>query len=102
MLVHPTVDRLRALGLATMADGLTELQNNPEGAGMPHADWLGLLVDRELTARDNRRITRRLTSAKLRQAATIENVDYRTAVVSIVRSSRTSAPANGSAMPTTR
>lgn len=80
MLIHPTVDRLRALGLAAMADGLTELQNNPEAAEMPHADWLGLLVDREVTARDNRRLTRRLTSAKLRQAATIENVDYRTAV----------------------
>ncbi|MGY4592778.1 DNA replication protein DnaC [Bradyrhizobium sp. GM22.5] len=79
MLIHPTVDRLRALGLAAMADGLTELQNNPEAAEMPHADWLGLLVDREVTARDNRRLTRRLTSAKLRQAATIENVDYRTA-----------------------
>jgi DNA replication protein DnaC len=79
MLIHPTVDRLRALGLAAMADTVVELQNNPEAAGMPHADWLGLLVDREATARDNRRITRRLTSAKLRQAATIENVDYRTA-----------------------
>jgi IstB-like ATP binding protein len=45
---------------------------------MPHADWLGLLVDREFTARDNRRLTRRLTSANLRQAATIEN-GYRTA-----------------------
>ncbi|MCK1379630.1 AAA family ATPase, partial [Bradyrhizobium sp. 24] len=41
MLIHPTVDRLRALGLAAMADGLTELQNNPEAAEMPHADWLG-------------------------------------------------------------
>ena len=79
MLVHPTVDRLRALGLAAMADTFVELQNNPEAAEMPHADWLGLLVDREVTARDNRRLTRRLTSAKLRQAATIENVDYRTA-----------------------
>ena len=79
MLIHPTVDRLRALGLAAMADTFVELQNNPEAAGMPHADWLGLLVDREVTARDNRRLTRRLTSAKLRQAATIENVDYRTA-----------------------
>lgn len=79
MLIHPTVDRLRALGLAAMADTLAELQNNPEAAGMPHADWLGLLVDREVTARDNRRLTRRLTSAKLRQAAAIENVDYRTA-----------------------
>lgn len=79
MLIHPTVDRLRALGLAAMADTLTELQNNPEAAEMPHADWLGLLVDREVTARDNRRLTRRLTSAKLRQAAVIENVGYRTA-----------------------
>ena len=79
MLVHPTVDRLRALGLAAMADTFVELQNNPEAAEMPHADWLGLLVDREVTARDNRRLTRRLTSAKLRQVAAIENVDYRTA-----------------------
>src|ERR1700746_3779729 len=79
MLIHPTVDRLRALGLAAMADTLAELQNNPEAAGMPHADWLGLLVDREVTARDNRPRTRRVTSAKLRQVAAIENVDYRTA-----------------------
>jgi len=79
MLIHPTIDRLRALGLAAMADTLAELQNNSEAAGMPHADWLGLLVDREITARDNRRLTRRLTSAKLRQTATVENVDYRTA-----------------------
>nr|WP_249815537.1 ATP-binding protein [Bradyrhizobium sp. 168] len=62
-----------------MADTLVELQNIPEAAGMPHADWLGLLVDREVAARDDRRLTRRLSSAKLRQAAAIENVDYRTA-----------------------
>jgi DNA replication protein DnaC len=79
VLIHPTVERLRALGLAAMADTLIELQNNPEAADLPHPDWLGLLIDREVTARDNRRIARRLTNAKLRQAATIENVDYRTA-----------------------
>ncbi|WP_187436163.1 MULTISPECIES: hypothetical protein [Bradyrhizobium] len=32
MLIHPTVDRLRALGLAAMADTFVELQNNPEAA----------------------------------------------------------------------
>lgn len=79
VLIHPTVERLRALGLAAMADTVIELQNNPEAADMPHADWLGLLIDREVTARDNRRLARRLTNAKLRQAATIENIDYRTA-----------------------
>ena len=78
MLIHPTVERLRALGLAAMADTLVELQNNPQAAEMPHADWLGLLIDREATFRDNRRLSRRLSAAKLRQAATIENVDQRT------------------------
>jgi len=79
MLIHPTVERLRSLGLAAMADTLVEMQNNPQAAEMPHADWLGLLIDREATFRDNRRPARRLTAAKLRQTATIENIDYRTA-----------------------
>ena len=47
MLIHPTVERLRTLGLAAIADTLVELQNNPQAAEMPHADWLGLLIDRE-------------------------------------------------------
>ena len=29
MLIHPTVDRLRALGLSAMADAFIELQNIP-------------------------------------------------------------------------
>src|SRR3984893_14586063 len=70
MLIHPTVERLRSLGLAAMADTLVELQNNPEAAEMSHADWLGLLIAREATFRDNRRLARRL--------ATIENIDFRT------------------------
>ena len=69
MLIHPTVDRLRALGLAAMADTFVELQTNPEATAMPHADWLGLLVDREVTARDNRRLTRRMTEHGAAQAA---------------------------------
>ena len=35
MLIHPTVERLRLLGLTAMADTLTELQNNPQAAEMP-------------------------------------------------------------------
>ena len=73
MLIHPTVERLRCLGLAAMADALVELQNNPEAAEMPHADWLGLLIDREVTFRDNRRLSRRLTAARLRQAVPVQD-----------------------------
>ena len=78
MLTHPTVERLRALGLAAMADAFVELQNMPEAADLPREDWLGLLIDREATSRENRRLARRLRDAKLRQAAVIEDTDFRT------------------------
>lgn len=77
MLIHPTVSRLRDIGLSAMADALVEMNNNPEAASLPHADWLGLLIDREATARDDHRLQRRLQGAKLRQAAVVENVDLR-------------------------
>jgi len=38
---------------------------------------LGLMVDREMTERENRRLHSRLHKAKLRQAAVPEAVDYR-------------------------
>ena len=78
MLNHPTVKRLRGLGLAAMAEAFTELQNTPEAADLSREDWLGLLVDREATSRDNKRLTRRLRDAKLRQAAVVEDTDFRT------------------------
>ena len=59
MLIHPTVERLRTIGLHAMADALIELQDNPQAADLSHADWLGLLVDREITYRENRRLSRR-------------------------------------------
>jgi DNA replication protein DnaC len=39
---------------------------------------LGLLVDREMTERENRRLKDRLAKARLRQSAAVEDVDLRT------------------------
>ncbi|MBV9748361.1 MAG: IS21-like element helper ATPase IstB [Acetobacteraceae bacterium] len=78
MLIHPTAERLRGLGLTAMADAFAELQGAAEAASLSHEDWLGLLVDREATSRENRRLARRLREAKLRQAAVIEDTDFRT------------------------
>lgn len=78
MLNHPTVERLRGLGLTAMAEAFTELRNTPEAADLSREDWLGLLVDREATSRDDKRLARRLRGAKLRQAAVVEDTDYRT------------------------
>ena len=74
MLIHPTVERLRALGLSAMAEAFVEMQNAPDAAELTREDWLGLLVDREATSRENKRLTRRLREAKLRQAAVVEDV----------------------------
>src|SRR6201987_823346 len=77
MLIHPTAERLRALGLAAMADALVELHNAPDSAELTREDWLGLLVDREATSRENKRLARRLRQARLRQSAVVEDVDFR-------------------------
>ncbi len=77
MLIHPTIERLRALGLSAMADAFIELQNTPDAAELTREDWLGLLVDREATSRENKRLARRLREARLRQSAVVEDVDFR-------------------------
>jgi DNA replication protein DnaC len=77
VLTHPTLDQLHQLGLAGMASAFTELQADPRAAELTHAEWLALLLDREVTERRDRRLKARLRYARLRHHATIEDVDYR-------------------------
>lgn len=77
MLRHPTLDKLNALRLAGMTKALEEQLALPDIDTLSFEDRLGLMVDRELTERDNRRLTTRLRKAKLRHRAAIEDIDYR-------------------------
>jgi DNA replication protein DnaC len=77
LLTHPTTEGLFALGLTAMAEGLSDQRGNPEYEGLGFEDRLGLLVDREIIARENRRVARNLRSAKLKVQATIEDIDFR-------------------------
>ena len=77
MLTHPMLDQLGQLGLSGMAQAFAELEASDETATLTHADWLGLLVDRELTHRRDKRLAARLRYARLRQQASVEDVDYR-------------------------
>ena len=79
MLTHPTLDQLTALGLVGMAKAFAEVEASPEAGTMTHAEWLGLLLDREMTHRYDRKLVRRLRYARLRHQAAVEDVDYRTA-----------------------
>lgn len=78
MLTHPTLDLLHTLGLAGMARAFEELAASPRGAELDHAEWLALLLDRELADRQERRLKARLRYARLRHQAAVEDVDYRT------------------------
>ena len=65
MLTHPMLDQLGQLGLSGMAQAFAELEASDETATLTHADWLGLLVDRELTHRRDKRLAARLRYARL-------------------------------------
>jgi len=77
MLKHPTLDKLHALKLTGMAAALADQSATPDITDLSFEERLGLLVDREMTERDNRRMTSRLRRAKLRHAAILEDLDYR-------------------------
>jgi DNA replication protein DnaC len=77
MLTHPTLDTLNALKLTGMVKALSEQMQMPDIADLSFEERLGLLVDRELTERCERRLKTRLRQAKLRLSAQIEDIDYR-------------------------
>jgi len=78
MLNHPTYERLRELRLDGMADAFADLQARDGADDLGHAEWLGLLVDREAAHRSTKRYQSRMRAAKLRHVgAAIEDVDYR-------------------------
>ena len=77
MLIHPTLDKLRTLKYTGMAAAFTEHKTLPDIDTLSFEERFGLLVDRELTERDNRRRSNRLRRARLKHQATIEDIDYR-------------------------
>jgi len=77
LLPHPTLDQLNQLGLSGMAQAFAELEASGDAATLSHADWLGLLLDREASQRRDKRLAARLRYARLRHYAVVEDVDYR-------------------------
>lgn len=77
MLTHPTAEKLRALKLYGMAKSLEEQKASRDYDDLSFEERLGLLIDRELTEQENRRLVSRLKGARLRQQASMEDIDYR-------------------------
>lgn len=77
MLTHPTLDQMHILGLAGMAAAWRDIADQDTAGDLTREEWLGLMLDREIATRADRRLTNRLASAKLRFVdACIENIDF--------------------------
>lgn len=78
MLQNQTYDLLVKLKLNAQATAFARQLEQPETEALSFEERLSLLVDREATFRDDRRLQRLLSLAKLRQqTACIEDIDYK-------------------------
>ncbi len=79
MLQEPMMEKLLALRLHGMVEGLKTQEQDPAARDLSFLERLALLVDQQWNWRQNQALARRLTAAKLRGNACIEEIDYRTA-----------------------
>ena len=70
------IDQLKTLKLSGMAQAVSEQLERPPLQDLSFTERLALIVDREVLYRSNRRISNLLRSAKLKQQAMAENIDY--------------------------
>lgn len=77
MLLQPTLQRLTELRLTGMAAALEQQLLMTDIESLSFEDRLALLLEREVTEREDRRLTRLLQLAKLRLSAAVEDLDFR-------------------------
>lgn len=77
MLTQQTLDKMNAMKLSGMAEAFQQQQHGSEHARLSFEERLGLLVDAEWSAREQRKLARRLRFAKLRYQASLEDVNFK-------------------------
>ncbi len=79
MLQQPTMEKLAAMRLTGMLEALKSQENDPAVQDLSFQERLALLVDRQLSWRQNLAMQQRLKRAKLRANACAEDIDWRAA-----------------------
>ncbi len=78
MLMEQTLEKMNQMKLSAMVEALEQQRRSNQYTDLGFEERLGLRVDEEWTAREHRKLTRRLRAAKLRYAtASLENVDFK-------------------------
>lgn len=79
MLTHPLLEKFQQLSCLGMKTALQEQLQRNDLHDIAFEDRLMLLLDREITHRNNRRLQLKLKQAKLKQAASLENINFKSA-----------------------
>jgi DNA replication protein DnaC len=77
MLQQPMMEKLQALKLQGMIEGLEQQEQDEVSRELSFLDRLALLIDRQWTWRQNQVLARRLQASRLKGTASVENIDYR-------------------------
>jgi len=79
MMLEMTLQKLKQMKLFGMAEAIVEQNQSAMYSNLPFEERLGLIIDRECTVRDNRRLVNLLRGARLRYPqACPEEIDFRT------------------------
>ena len=76
MLNQPMMEKLLAMRLQGMVDGLKAQEQDRAANELSFLERLSLLVDQQWDWRENQALARRLKAAKLRGPACVEDIDY--------------------------
>src|ERR1700683_3067386 len=76
MLNQPTIEKLHAMKLYGMAEAFRTHLETPDTSQLRFEERFGMLVDQQWLWKENRALSRRLQSARLKERGVIEDIDY--------------------------
>ena len=76
MLTQATIDRMRSMKMTSLVEAFERQIKSSEFSALSFEERVGMMVDEEYSAREQRKLTRRLTWAKLRHTASLEDIDW--------------------------
>ena len=74
--IQQTIDKLRTLKMTAFCEAYERMRENPGSDSLSFDERLSLLVDHEISQRTNRKLKRLVTSAKMPELATLEELDF--------------------------
>jgi len=76
VLTQATLDKMHQMKMASLAEAFERQIRSPEFASLSFEERVGMMIDAESDAREQRKLTRRLQWARLRHQASLEDVNW--------------------------